>query len=226
MRFPTSQPIIVDNDGALSGRGCTAPTPGSMPVGLGTPYLPHKHVGARCGVQGPQTLLVDNHRPNGLDLLRQHGRSIHYYQCWTWSACPSSLAWKPFLGCLRHEIILSATHLPRAEDGFADALSRGRIIPMEWSLPPEVVQSIFHRPSPCRHIRDITEQPVAGLPCEVIQPACMEVGCTGLPSGQAPGLRPSIPVPYYQGPSQDREGVPQDPPHSSFLASPATVPQI
>ena len=49
--------------------------------------------------------------------------------------------------CITNDITLSALHLAGKTNVMADALSRGRIIPMgpEWALHPSVVQAVFLR---------------------------------------------------------------------------------
>ncbi len=54
-----------------------------------------------------------------------------------------ALTWKLFHWCIRHRITLSAVHLPGEENITADALSRGWILPTEWTLRPQVAQSLF-----------------------------------------------------------------------------------
>ena len=65
------------------------------------------------------------------------------HQGGTRSARLCALTWELLHWCMEHEVVLSATHLPGVQNGFADALSRGQVVPTEWSLLPEVVQSIF-----------------------------------------------------------------------------------
>ncbi|XP_038059021.1 uncharacterized protein LOC119730278 [Patiria miniata] len=54
-----------------------------------------------------------------------------------------ALTWDFTLWCIHHGIALSAVHIPGEENVTADALSRGWIAPTEWSLLPQVAQSIF-----------------------------------------------------------------------------------
>ena len=54
-----------------------------------------------------------------------------------------ALAWDLIHWCIRHGVTLSAVHLPGEENVTADALSRGWIIPTEWSLLPQVARSLF-----------------------------------------------------------------------------------
>ena len=54
-----------------------------------------------------------------------------------------ALAWDLIHWCIRHGVTLSAVHLPGEENVIADALSRGWIIPTEWSLLPQVARSLF-----------------------------------------------------------------------------------
>ncbi|XP_038072759.1 uncharacterized protein LOC119741137 [Patiria miniata] len=54
-----------------------------------------------------------------------------------------ALTWDLTLWCIHHGIALSAVHIPGEENVTADALSRGWIATTEWSLLPQVAQSIF-----------------------------------------------------------------------------------
>ncbi|XP_038064670.1 uncharacterized protein LOC119735051 [Patiria miniata] len=61
----------------------------------------------------------------------------------TRSAQLCALTWNLFHWCMSHRVSLVATHLPGEENVTADALSRGWVVPTEWTLRPQVVQSLF-----------------------------------------------------------------------------------
>ena len=61
----------------------------------------------------------------------------------TRSAQLCAITWTIFQWCICHSVILSAVHLPGEENSAADALSRGWIRPTEWSLHPQVAQTLF-----------------------------------------------------------------------------------
>ena len=53
------------------------------------------------------------------------------------------LAWKMFQWLIRNKVGLRAIHVPGVENVMADALSRGKVIPTEWSLNKRIVSQIF-----------------------------------------------------------------------------------
>ena len=57
--------------------------------------------------------------------------------------CLCALAWDLIHWCIRHGVTLSGVHLPGEENVTDDALSRGWIIPTEWSLLSQVARSLF-----------------------------------------------------------------------------------
>jgi hypothetical protein len=69
----------------------------------------------------------------------------------SWELCAQ--ACRLWLWCIQHQIAIRAVYIPGPDNVPADALSRGRILHMvnlrpdqrEWSLPREVVQSLFLR---------------------------------------------------------------------------------
>ena len=61
----------------------------------------------------------------------------------TASARLCAITWRLLHWCMDHGISLSATHIPGEENRVADALSRGQIVPTEWTLRPDVTQSLF-----------------------------------------------------------------------------------
>ena len=54
-------------------------------------------------------------------------------------------AWRLLCWCMKNRISLIAVHLAGRLNTMADALSRGKVLPTEWTLHPGVVQMIFQR---------------------------------------------------------------------------------
>ena len=52
--------------------------------------------------------------------------------------------WELLQWCIPRGISLVATHLAGKKNSLADALSRGKIVPTEWSLHPSVVKHVFN----------------------------------------------------------------------------------
>ena len=133
--------------------------------------------------------------------------------------------WKLLHWCVRNRVDLTAVHLPGEYNVDADALSRGWIRPTEWSLLPQVVQSLFNlidRP-PCGPLRLAGQLPAARILLEGERPRRMEVGCPLVPVGRPPGicLPPDLVAPTCS--HKGGRGGLQDPPHCPLLASPAMV---
>ncbi|XP_038046762.1 uncharacterized protein LOC119720969 [Patiria miniata] len=51
--------------------------------------------------------------------------------------------WEMFQWLIRHKVDLCAIHIPGAENDIADSLSRGKVVPTEWSLNRRIVHQIF-----------------------------------------------------------------------------------
>ena len=53
------------------------------------------------------------------------------------------LSWEMFHWLIRNKVDLRATHVPGVENSLADALSRGKVTPTEWSLNKVITSRIF-----------------------------------------------------------------------------------
>ena len=133
-----------------------------------------------------------------------------------------ALAWDLIHWCIRHGVTLSAVHLPGEENVTADALSRGWIVPMEWSLLPQVARSLFLLigPWPSRANNQTTD-----LLCKETRPQRVADRRAGVSVGRPAGLCLSTFLPYPSGVGQYRAGELPSPPHSPVLAPPAVVSQ-
>ena len=65
------------------------------------------------------------------------------HQGGTRSARLCALTWTLLHWCIDHGVTLAASHLPGKDNVAADALSRGWIVPTEWTLQPQVVHTLF-----------------------------------------------------------------------------------
>ena len=52
--------------------------------------------------------------------------------------------WELLKWCVQRRTSLQASHLAGEKNTLADALSRGRIIPTEWSIHPSIVKQVFN----------------------------------------------------------------------------------
>ena len=59
----------------------------------------------------------------------------------SWTLC--CLALHLWDWCFAHKVSLSAIHPQGTKNMVADALSQGRVAPMEWMLHPTVIQMLF-----------------------------------------------------------------------------------
>ena len=105
---------------AQSGRGFHASTP--------------QYSGAWRKLVGQAVLVCSNNATVVAYINHQGG---------TRSARLCALAWDLIHWCMQQGIALSAVYIPGKENVTADALSRGWIVPTEWSLCPYVAQSLF-----------------------------------------------------------------------------------
>ena len=109
-----------------------------------TPQNSCQYTRDASGSQGPPLF-----RPvvaNKLMLVRCDNTTVVAYinhQGGTRSAKLCALTWKLIHWCILHKVTLSAAHLPGKENVTADALSRGWVVPTEWTLHPQVAHSLF-----------------------------------------------------------------------------------
>ena len=111
-------------------------------MGFRTSLGPYKHSENASGVQrifGPtswgRAVLVRCDNATVVAYINHQGGTRSGHLC--------ALAWDLIHWCIRHGVTLSAVHVPGEENVTADALSRGWIVPTEWSLLPQVAQSLF-----------------------------------------------------------------------------------
>ncbi|XP_038054779.1 uncharacterized protein LOC119726989 [Patiria miniata] len=76
---------------------------------------------------------------------RQHDSGSIYQQKQGGTRSPQLCyrTWEMFQWLLRHKVDLLAIHIPGAENDIADSLSRGKVVPTEWSLNRRIVSQIF-----------------------------------------------------------------------------------
>ena len=111
----------------------------------------YKPFGTKDGLSGPKRVtrpLFKQHSPGG---HRQHNSGCLYQQRGGMKSGPlNALLWRILTWCTKIQVTLKARHIQGWLNVIADKLSRlGPTIQTEWSLIPEVLQTIcsqWHRP--------------------------------------------------------------------------------
>ena len=87
-------------------------------------------------------------KPNSTGSNRQHHSGVIHKQEGGMKSGPlCALLWRILTWCTRNQVTLKARHIPGRLNVVADKLSRlGQTIQTEWSLLPEVFQTIYNRP--------------------------------------------------------------------------------
>ena len=130
-----------------------------------------------------------------------------------------ALAWDLIHWCIRHGVTLSAVHLPGEENVITDALSRGWIIPTEWSLLPQVARSLFLLID-WPHVDLFASRANNQLPIYCARrpdPSTWQIDALTFSVGRSAGLCLSTFLPHPSSVGQDRAGELPCPPHSPRL---------
>ena len=134
-------------DVSLSGWGATITSPPHQIAGLWDPQERLFHINVLEMLAVSRALLrFQNLVTERAVRIRCDNATVVAYinhQGGTRSGLLCLLTWELLHWCILHRVVLSAVYLQGSKNHVADALSRGTMVPTEWTLLPSVVQSIF-----------------------------------------------------------------------------------
>ena len=105
----------------------------------------HQSSGTASSIQSPPVFRVLSLQSTGSGEDGQLHRSVlHQPPGGTHSPSLCLATWDLLSWCVPRQVSLQAIHLAGKKNSLADALSRGKVVPTEWSLHPAVVKHVFN----------------------------------------------------------------------------------
>ena len=103
-------------------------------MGNQLPNISYQRTGDAGSRQGPPILCSFSNKPSSSDQMRQrHSGGVYIDHL---GGTRSSQTWQLFNWCITQGVMLTTVHVPGEENDLADALSRGKVVPTEWTLHP------------------------------------------------------------------------------------------